>query len=875
MSELDTVLNALRKADAAGNTEDAKKLAAIARRLSESPRPSQKENSLGPMPFVNKAIAESVGAPVDLLTKGLNLIPGVDIKEPFGGSESLKKGMGAIGVKLPEEGQEPQSIPEHIGRGVGEVASFMVPSGAATKFVSKGTGIAGKVASDIMKAMGKHPYLTIASEVSAGAGAGIGRGATAIETDSPAIQSGAELIGGIAGGMAPYAAPTVLLRRFGMPIVRKFSVPFTKSGQKYRAGEHLKGMVVDPNAAVKTLNEPTIGDLPASIQVGEKKIATLYKSLLGQDPVADSDAIEEISKSIIKLENEMRKMGYGSPEALAEMTRKRVAAIEMSMDNRVVNAMEAAENKLNALPVANRKVAESRVVRSELEAVMTAERLKTKELWDEVPKEFAVGVDNIRERFASIKDGLSQAQNVDIPSSLKNNSIITDENLTSTTLKEMQGLRSKLLEVARIARKDGQWNKARIAEDVSDAILMDLGIVAHQSATPEAAALQAALASTRQFKTRFESGIAGKILGYDRTGAPAISPDLTLDISIGRMGEKGSIDIGKVVVTPEARKATERYLARSYTDHAMGKNSVIDPIKSERWIRTNEAILDEFPELRTKLSDIAGAQEVAMKTKTVMEARKKTLRNPNISVSAKFLNAADLHLEIKTILKSPSPSKMMNQLVRQARKDPTGAAVEGLKAGMLDLALEQSTRGAFNELGEQTLSGRTLLNFISQNDTILRQVFSTNEILKMKQVGRELSKIESFNIVSAGKPDIEMKDVASSGLRLFARIGGARLGGKMGKDSPGGSLQMAQIYSSTAKKFVTRLTRDRAEEMIKDAILSKDPKLLQALLSPMDKPSTKADVIKYLGSQLNIWLAGTGKRVAEDLLKDELTEGEQ
>ncbi len=84
---------------------------------------------------------------------------------------------------------------------------------------------------------------------------------------------------------------------------------------------------------------------------------------------------------------------------------------------------------------------------------------------------------------------------------------------------------------------------------------------------------------------------------------------------------------------------------------------------------------------------------------------------------------------------------------------------------------------------------------------------------------------------------------------------------------------MAQIYSGTAKKFVSRLTRDRAEEMIKDAILSKDGKLLQALLMPMDKPTSKKEAIKYLGSQLNAWLAGAGKRVAADLLKDESTEG--
>ena len=112
MSELDTVLDALRKADAAGNIEDARKLAAIADRLSKSQQPVEEAKDLGTMPFVNKAIAEAVGAPVDLMTAGINLIPGVDIQKPFGGSESIKGGMGAMGIELPPEGRQPESMPE-------------------------------------------------------------------------------------------------------------------------------------------------------------------------------------------------------------------------------------------------------------------------------------------------------------------------------------------------------------------------------------------------------------------------------------------------------------------------------------------------------------------------------------------------------------------------------------------------------------------------------------------------------------------------------------------------------------------------------------------------------------------------------------------
>ena len=82
------------------------------------------DENQGMMPFVNKAIAETAGAPVDLITGGLNLIPGVDIQDPVGGSKSIAKGMEYIGANVAEG--EPKTIQEHIGRGIGEATSFMI-----------------------------------------------------------------------------------------------------------------------------------------------------------------------------------------------------------------------------------------------------------------------------------------------------------------------------------------------------------------------------------------------------------------------------------------------------------------------------------------------------------------------------------------------------------------------------------------------------------------------------------------------------------------------------------------------------------------------------------------------------------------------------
>ena len=73
--------------------------------------------------------------------------------------------------------------------------------------------------------------------------------------------------------------------------------------------------------------------------------------------------------------------------------------------------------------------------------------------------------------------------------------------------------------------------------------------------------------------------------------------------------------------------------------------------------------------------------------------------------------------------------------------------------------------------------------------------------------------------INPGKADIELGDFASKSIQLVGRVLGARLGGIMGQESPGGSLQMANIYSNKAKELMSRLTKDRAIQMIHDAVL--------------------------------------------------------
>ena len=896
MSDLDKVMAALRKADEAGNTEDANKLAELARKLSiskvEEPVEEPVEKKLGAMPFANKAIAETVGAPVDLMTKGLNLIPGVDIKKPVGGSEFIKKGMQSVKhgspdspvsereslIQLPEEGQKAETKAQHIGEATGEMASFLFPVGKTALALSKGTGLIGNIAKTVSTAMIKHPYITMTSEVTGGIGTGVGRDVGQEKfPDNPIKQSVAEFGGGIAGGITPTAllnTPSLWALRQGKSLLTKTFLPFTKEGSKYRAGTFLKNQVVDTKKTSAALSEETISELPPVIASGEKKLVGLYKTLVGQDPTTDADTIETLSKSIISLEKEMRKLGYGAPDLLAEISQKRIAAIELGMDTRVVNAMESAQKKLNKLPIANRKVQESRIVRSELKNVMLAEQNSTKELWDKVPKNYKVGVKNTQATYASIIADTPKAQLTDIPQVLKKSFIFNDD-ITKTSIKEMQGLRAKLLESARKAQKDGDWNKARISRDVADSILEDIGVNAKSDITPEASDLKAAIAATKKFKQRFEQGTVGKLLGYGQQGAPAIDPDITLDMSIGRMKQKGSLDIEKIAVTPQAVEATKRYLGRSYTDYALDKKTGrINPLKSEEWISNNEAILDKFPGMQNQLSDVGGAQKFANNTKLRMDSRKKALQDPNISVSARFINAANMDIAVHSVLKSPNPAKMSAELVRQANQDQTGKALVGLRGGFVDYFLEKASIGAFNNFGEQTLSGRTLLSLLNKNSKSIYHVFKPEQIQRMRRVATELVRIESFEKSTAGKIDINMSDLPSTALSTISRIGGAQLGRMIAGVTGGGTVQTPGIVSGHFQKIASFLSKDRASQLIHDAIISENPDLLKSLLLPINKPGGKAieKNISILHKQLNFWLSDTGRRVLNNINSEELGE---
>ena len=146
----------------------------------------------------DRGIADTLGAPIDVVNKGLSKIGLPTSSEPLGGSKSIRHGMRALGMVPTEE--EPESAGGRALEGGLEGGTSALLSGGITGGLLKG---AGKVAgSAVLEGAGE-----VAAAPVANLAVGTGAGAAGSATDNPILKPIAELVGGTATGMsAPGAA---------------------------------------------------------------------------------------------------------------------------------------------------------------------------------------------------------------------------------------------------------------------------------------------------------------------------------------------------------------------------------------------------------------------------------------------------------------------------------------------------------------------------------------------------------------------------------------------------------------------------------------------------------------------------------------------
>jgi len=221
---------AIRNADSAGNVQDVQALAVEYNRRKEA---SQQDRGLVEEvayladDFANQfnlSIANIAGAPVDLISFGLNKISNAiideDIVSPdaFGSSSSIKSALAYTGTR----DEAPRTKAGYVGQVGGEAVTATMPLLKLAQVTSKTKAVtgAGKVAQAIAKdftdeAVNKTGRL-LAIESGAATTGGLAREYAENENLSPGAALAVEVLAGVAGGFAgagAYQIPKSLLKK--------------------------------------------------------------------------------------------------------------------------------------------------------------------------------------------------------------------------------------------------------------------------------------------------------------------------------------------------------------------------------------------------------------------------------------------------------------------------------------------------------------------------------------------------------------------------------------------------------------------------------------------------------------------------------------
>ena len=190
MASYDQLMEGARRADAAGDEAGARRFLELARGARAAPAPEQPRTNIVEQigTGTSEGIADTLGMPVDLMTKGINFgarrlgLP--EIQKPVGGSESIRAFLDPVMSDV-----EPQTAAQRIGRRVGDD-------------LGGGAVVAPVAGISSLGALG----LNAASD----AASGLAGGVTSEVTDNPIANVVASLLGAggvVAGSRAARSGP--------------------------------------------------------------------------------------------------------------------------------------------------------------------------------------------------------------------------------------------------------------------------------------------------------------------------------------------------------------------------------------------------------------------------------------------------------------------------------------------------------------------------------------------------------------------------------------------------------------------------------------------------------------------------------------------
>ncbi|WP_243611637.1 hypothetical protein [Shimia aestuarii] len=792
---------------------------------------------------MNAGIANGVGGLVDLL----NPFDEPHALNPFPeGTGSAKAGitslMEAGGIEVAED--TPEGLAENFMRGSGEAAAALIPVTKGLQVLSKGGGALGQFADDAYRSLAT--LMGSSADVMAG---GMSRSAEALAEEAGApewVQDTAAIAAPMSIPAAGMAAKGVVKASPIAAVSRRIAAeaaPYTKKGAKAVAAKRVQDLAGGRDRAdelaTRINKDNPLGLTPAQ-QTDDPNMLALEKLAASQDPKLREELAGRALQSAKTAKGELSSMGgdvqkaqawfEGRRRAFTAQLRQQADDIVASSEKRLRGLSGQQDESQNSLTVYNR-------IRTKLDDALKRE----KAFWDAIPSEEPIGTIAAKAKAQSLVDKTPYAQRNDIPRAVRDLLDNADVYGDGATVREMHGLYSELRRVARsaMAGTDQNKNMARIANEVADAVLEDLG--AKAATTEVGRKINAARAFSSALHETFDQGAVGRILKRTVDGDMAIDPELALKRTVGRGGVEAAVASRQIeeAAGDLASKRIQDYIADLFNRSAVSSGSGEVSLKGARsFMAKNRELLTRYPELKGEIEAAVRQHETAEQIAGRISRRIAALEDARRSAVARFIDAPT-DKAVKSILDAKNPAKAARTIANAARRDSSGQALDGVKAALSDHLIGTSLRTSG---ANTTLDANALNRALSDGrmKTALKQVFSEAEISRLHLIAKELTKAQTTNAADIG-PSLSAGK-ANRLIEMVVRIGAANKGAELGGGS-GGSIQTAAMASNRAKDLLNHLATDKASQMLADAVT--DPDLFRALLQTGVSPKAEARSIPY------------------------------
>ena len=327
----------------------------------------------------NEGLATVAGAPVDLTTAAINLpIRGVNaaynalrtpgeedaaagaqpkeliptIKKPFGGSESIKSGMGLVGIN-------PDDLPakttaEKIARGGGEGVSMMLtPQAVLGAFTKAGVAITPRIMG-VLEGLFGAPKTggEVAANAVIGGLSGAG-GSAASEAAPEGYKPIAEMGGAMAGGLGAVGLVGAgQLAKEGAKALRNYAAPMTEGGRERVAAETVRDAATSRAAAIDALENNPGEILPGSKptafqQSGDMGLGALERDTATSRPAEFNQRRADQNAARVDALSELQPTG--SAADVSNVLRKQLRSIDDMTDQAVARATTEAQDAATGL----------------------------------------------------------------------------------------------------------------------------------------------------------------------------------------------------------------------------------------------------------------------------------------------------------------------------------------------------------------------------------------------------------------------------------------------------------------------------------------------------------------------------------------------